>query len=184
MIFKFTEKNTKVSDELKAYVEKKLSKLDRLFRDEGDASVKFYTERGRHGLEVQATFGGTVFRVQELTSDPFASVDSAVAAIERKVRKNKTKLSKRVHSGIQVREIDALPAYSYTSDDDADDAEAFVISRVKKFAIKPMSAEEAILQMNLLGHTFFAFRDEAAGDAFGIVYKRNDGTYGLIESDN
>jgi len=180
MIFKFTEKNTQVSEELKAYVEKKLSKLDRLFRDEGDANVKFYTERGRHGLEVQVAFGGTVFRVQEVTSDPFACVDGAVGAIERKVRKNKTKLSKRIHSGIQLREIEALPNYNFS--EEADEEAEFIISRVKKFAIKPMSAEEAILQMNLLGHTFFAFKDEAVGEAFSIVYKRNDGTYGLIES--
>ncbi|MDR0819656.1 MAG: ribosome-associated translation inhibitor RaiA [Oscillospiraceae bacterium] len=178
MKFTYNEKKAKISDELKTYAEKKLSKVDRLFREEGEANIAFYMERGRHGLEVTIAYSGTIFRVSELTSDQYACVDSAVAAIERQVRKNKTKLSKRIRSGIQERVIDEIPFY----DDGTDTESEFKISRVKRFAIKPMSAEEAILQMDLLDHSFFAFKNEDEGGAFAIVYKRKDGTYGLITS--
>jgi putative sigma-54 modulation protein len=176
----FTEKNTKASEELIAYAEKKLTKLDRLFRNEPDAHAAFYTERGRHGVEVTVRVDGDglFFRVSELTGDPFASVDSAVGAIERQVRKHKSKFSRRIRDAMKESEIEKLPYLP----DDSDDDSGFVISRVKRFAIKPMSVEEAILQMNLLNHEFFAFRNEDENEAFAIVYRRRDGTYGQITS--
>ncbi|MDR2530123.1 MAG: ribosome-associated translation inhibitor RaiA [Oscillospiraceae bacterium] len=176
MRFTYNEKRAKITDELKAYAEKKLSKIDRLFRDEGECTVAFYLERGRHGLEVTINFSGTIFRVSELTHDQFACIDSAVAAVERQVRKNKTKLSKRLRAGIKDVAVDAIPYFDEEPDDDAE----FKITKLKRFSIKPMSPEEAILQMNLLGHEFFAFRNESDSNAFSVVYKRKDGTYGQI----
>ena len=109
----------------------------------------------------------------------YASVDSGVAAIERQIRRNKTRLAKRLREGALER--DAVPAYVQAEDDA--DSEDFQIVRSKRFSIKPMSPEEAILQMNLLGHEFFVFKNMDADDAFSVVYKRQQGGYGLICDD-
>ena len=134
------------------------------------------TERGRFTAEITIKNNGTFFRAHETTSDMYASVDSAVATIERQIRKNKTRLAKKLRDGAFEREVqpDFLPA------DDAAEAGAFEIVRRKRFPIKPMSVEEAILQMDLLEHTFFVFRDVAADGAVSVVYRRKDGGYGLI----
>ena len=108
----------------------------------------------------------------------YASVDSAVATIERQIRKNKTRLAKKLREGAFEREVQPLV---YDAADD--EAEEFNVVRKKQFSIKPMSVEEAILQMNLLEHEFFAFRDEAADGAFSVVYRRKNGGYGLISDD-
>ena len=156
MKFTFIEKKMAPSGSLRAYAEKKVSKIDRLFRTESEANVTFSTERGRFTAEITIKNNGTFFRAHETTSDMYASVDSAVATIEREVQP------------------DVLPA------DDAAEAGAFEIVRRKRFPIKPMSVEEAILQMDLLEHTFFVFRDVAADGAVSVVYRRKDGGYGLI----
>ena len=108
----------------------------------------------------------------------YASVDSGVAAIERQIRRNKTRLGKRLREGALERE----PAPAYMSAEDESDEE-FKIVRSKRFSIKPMSPEEAILQMNLLDHEFFVFRNMDADDAVSVVYRRKQGGYGLICDD-
>ncbi len=175
MTFTFTGKKFDVSDELRAYAEKKIGKIDRLFRTESDASVTFSSSRGRYLAEVTIRNNGMIYRVSEVTSDMFASIDSAVAAIERQVRKNKTRLEKRLREGAFERTAEIVPV----EDEEPDE---FKIVREKRFSIKPMTPEEAILQMDLLGHTFFAFRNEAEDGGFAIVYKRRDGGYGLISA--
>ena len=119
---------------------------------------------------------GTFFRAHETTSDMYASVDSAVATIERQIRKNKTRLAKKLRDGAFEREVqpESIPA------DDAGENGAFEVVRRKRFPIKPMSVEEAILQMDLLEHTFFVFRDVASDGAVAVVYRRKNGGYGLI----
>ena len=107
----------------------------------------------------------------------YASVDSGVAAIERQIRRNKTRLEKRLREGVMERDV--VPAYAAAAEDD-EAAEEFKIVRSKRFSIKPMSPEEAILQMNLLDHEFFVFRNMDENDAIAIVYKRKQGGYGLI----
>lgn len=174
MKFTFTEKKMDSSEELRAYATRKISKLDRLFKTEGEAFVTFSIERGRFRAEITIHNNGIYYRASELTSDMYASVDSGVAAIERQIRKNKSRLSKRLREGALEREV--IPAF-VPMDDDAD--EEFRIVR----SIKPMSAEEAILQMNLLGHEFFVFRNMDADDAVSVVYKRKQGGYGLICDD-
>ncbi len=176
MKFTFIEKKMAPSGSLRAYAEKKVSKIDRLFRTESEANVTFSTERGRFTAEITIKNNGTFFRAHETTSDMYASVDSAVATIERQIRKNKTRLAKKLRDGAFEREVqpDFLPA------DDAAEDGAFEIVRRKRFPIKPMSVEEAILQMDLLEHTFFVFRDVAADGAVSVVYRRKDGGYGLI----
>ena len=177
MKFTFTEKRMESSDTLRAYAEKKISKLDRFFKHEGDANVTFSIERGRFLAEITIKNGSMFFRASELTNDMYASVDSGVAAIERQIRRNKTRLAKRLREGSLERE--AVPAYEAAAEAEEQDEE-FRIVRMKHFAIKPMSAEEAILQMNLLDHEFFVFRNSEEEEAISVVYKRRQGGYGLI----
>jgi len=178
MKFTFTEKRMDSSEELRAYAIRKISKLDRLFKNEADAYVTFSIERGRFLAEITIRSGGLYYRASELTSDMYASVDSGVAAIERQIRKNKSRLEKRLREGALERE--AIPAFAVVEDEPD---EEFKIVRNKRFSIKPMSAEEAILQMNLLGHEFFVFRNMDADDVVSVVYKRKQGGYGLICDD-
>ena len=178
MKFTFTEKKMDASEDLRAYAEKKIGKIDRLFRTESDAYVTFSTERGRFLAEVTIKNSGMFYRVSELTSDMYASIDSAVASIERQIRKNKTRLEKRLRDGAIEREI---KPFQIPSDDAGE--EEFKVVRNKKFYIAPMSVEEAILQMNLLEHEFFVFRNAEARDAFTVVYRRKNGGYGLITDD-
>lgn len=175
MKFTFIEKKMAPSDSLRAYAEKKVSKIDRLFRTESEANVTFSTERGRFTAEITIKNNGTFFRAHETTSDMYASVDSAVATIERQIRKNKTRLARRLRQDAFVRQPDV------TSFAPEPEENTFEIVRTKRFPMKPMTHEEAILQMELLEHSFFAFKDEENDGAFAVVYKRNDGGYGLIE---
>lgn len=175
MKFTFTEKRMDSSDELRAYTEKKVGKLDRFFKTESTAYVTFSTERGRFLAEITISNNGLFYRASELTNDMYASVDSSVAAIERQIRKNKTRLEKRLREGALEREV--KPSYVPAEEDEA---EEFNIVRSKRFSIKPMSPEEAILQMNLLEHEFFVFRNDEEDGAISVVYRRKNGGYGLI----
>ena len=178
MKFTFTEKRMDSSEELRAYTIRKVSKLDRFFKTEGEAAVTFSIERGRFLAEITIRNNGLFYRASELTNDMYASVDSGVAAIERQIRRNKTRLEKRLREGALERE--PVPAY-VPAEDEPDDE--FQIVRNKRFSIKPMAPEEALLQMNLLGHEFFVFKNMEANEAIAVVYKRNQGGYGLICDD-
>ncbi len=179
MKFTYTEKKVRVSDELRSYAEKKIGKIDRFFKTDSEAFITFSIERGRHIAEVTIRNNGMYYRVTEATSDMYATIDSAVAAIERQIRKNKTRLEKRLREG--AFEKDASPSISQLIPDEQEDD--FKIVRTKRFSIKPMTPEEAILQMTLLGHEFFAFKNHDDNCAFAIVYKRKNGGFGLIESE-
>lgn len=175
MKYQFTEKKVSLPANVHAYAEKKVMKLERFFRDDAEALVTFSVEKDRNKVEITVHAASTYFRASEATSDMFASIDAAVATMERQIRKNKTRLSRRLRQDAFTRTAEIT---SFVPDEEED---AFDIVRVKKFPMKPMTREEAILQMNLLEHTFFAFRDEENDEAFAVVYKRNDGGYGLIE---
>lgn len=178
MKFTFVEKKIQITDNLRDYAEKKISKLDRFFKDESEAFATFSIERGRHKVEVTLKNNGMFYRVSEKTNDMYASIDSACAAIERQIRKNKTRLSKRLREGALEREIHPV---NYAGQEEEEEHD-FEIVRTKRFSIKPMTPEEAILQMNLLEHEFFVFKNQDADDGFAVVYKRKQGGYGLIES--
>ena len=179
MKFTFTEKRMDSSDELRAYSMRKIGKLDRFFKNEADAYVTFSVERGRFLAEITIRSNGLFYRASELTNDMYASVDSGVAAIERQIRRNKTRLEKKLREGA----LDAEQVPAYVSAAEEEEKDEFKIVRSKRFSIKPMSPEEAILQMNLLDHEFFVFRNMEENDAFSIVYKRKQGGYGLICDD-
>ncbi|MCL2568960.1 MAG: ribosome-associated translation inhibitor RaiA [Oscillospiraceae bacterium] len=180
MNFTFFERRITLDDEIKDYAIRKIEKLDRFFKADSDAHLTFSEERGRFHVEVTLHNNGMYYRVSEVTSDLFATIDSAVAAIERQIRKNKTRLAKRLRDGAIEREIGALPSYARDEEEEPE----FVIKKTKRFSLKPMTPEEAILQMNLLGHEFFAFLNQNAGDAFAVVYRRKQGDYGIIESND
>ena len=180
MRFQYTEKKVTLPENVHKYAEKKVMKLERFFGTDADALVTFSVEKNRNNVEITVHAANTYFRASESTSDMFASIDAAVATIERQIRKNKTRLEKRLRKDA----FDAYPEESYfIPESDEEEEPSYQLVRTKRFFFRPMSIDEAILQMNLLEHTFFAFRDEDNDGAFAVVYKRTDGGYGLIEDE-
>ena len=175
MKFQYSEKKVKLPGNVHAYAEKKVMKLARFFEGDAEALVVFSVEKSRNNVELTVRGAGTLFRAHESTSDMFASIDAAVGTIEGQIRKNKTRLARRLKKDAFTRTVEET---SFVPDEAEEDLS---IVKIKKFPIQPMTREEAVLQMNLLNHSFFAFRDEQNDGAFAIVYKRNDGGYGLIE---
>jgi len=157
-----------VDESLKALIDKKLAKLDKYFKDDAVAYVTLSHEKNAERLELTVSSGGTLFRAEERDETFNNALDTAIDVIERQIRKNKTRLEKRLREGA-FRTIDAQPE---------EFEEAFRI-REKTFVMKPMTPDEAILQMNLIGHEFFLFLNTET-DAMSVVYKRKDGGYGLI----
>ena len=175
MKFQFSEKKVKLPLNVHAYAEKKVMKLARYFEEDAEALVVFSVEKNRNNVELTVHGAGTWFRAHESTSDMFASIDAAVGTIEGQIRKNKTRLARRLRQDAFTRSVEET---SFTTEETEDELK---IVRAKQFYFKPMTREEAILQMNLLEHSFFAFRDEDNGGSFAVVYRRNDGGYGLID---
>ena len=176
MKFQFSEKKVKLPGNVHAYAEKKVMKLARYFEEDAQALVVFSVEKNRNNVELTVRGAGTWFRAHESTSDMFASIDAAVGTIEGQIRKNKTRLARRLRQDAFTRTVEET---SFT----AEEPDSMEIVRVKKFRFAPMSREEAVLQMNLLNHSFFAFRDEDNGGAYAVVYRRNDGDYGILEDE-
>lgn len=166
----FVGRQMTVPQDLKDLVEKKLSKLDKYFYDEADTTVTFSRRKNKERLEITINVSSTLFRSEAEEAAFRDALDRDIDSIERQIRKFKTKLGKRIRpAAIPEPAADPIPEPEETD---------FVIHK-KSFYFKPMSPEEAILQMNLLGHSFFVFEDSASGDTC-VVYARNDGEYGLI----
>ncbi|MBR4867280.1 MAG: ribosome-associated translation inhibitor RaiA [Clostridia bacterium] len=166
------DKKLKVNEWTIQRIEQKLNKLDRYFKSDAVATVRLSEERGRYIAEVTVHAGSMVYRAQDKSGDVIASFDAAVDAIDRQIRKNKTRLEKRLQEG--AFEV-------YPSDAPAVKEDPFEVVRVKRFVLDPLTTEEAILQMNLLGHRFYAFRNVDDGERICVIYARDDGGYGLIE---
>jgi len=177
MKFVFTDKKINLPNKVHAYAEKKVGKLDRYFKADAEAAIVFSVEKDRNNVELTIRSGGTIIRVAESTSDMFATIDAAVSSVERQLRKNKSRLEKRLRQDAFSRSVDVEEISSFVPETDE---EEFKIVRTKRFPIKPMTVDEAVLQMNLVDHTFFAFKDIDQDGRFAVVYKRNDGGYGLI----
>ena len=175
MKFQFSEKKVKLPKNVHAYAEKKVMKLARYFEEDAEALVVFSVEKNRNNVELTVRGAGTVFRANESTSDMFASIDAAIGSIENQIRRNKTRLAKRLRKDAFTRTADETSFAAEPTEDELS------IVRMKSFYFKPMTREEAVMQMNLLDHNFFAFRDEDNGGSFAVVYRRNDGGYGLID---
>lgn len=168
-------KNIEITSALKNVVEKKISKLEKYFKPHIEAQVTLSVEKNRQIIEVSIYFGGIVLRAEEVHDDMYAAIDLAVDALEGQIRKQKTKLQKKYHE--DSLRFQSIPDYDHKDDDDEDEPK---IVKTKRFAMKPMSAEEAVLQMELVGHSFFVYQDAESSDV-NVVYKRRDGNYGLIE---
>ena len=176
MKFQYSEKKVKLPEKVHAYAEKKVMKLSRFFEEDAEALIVFSVEKNRNQVELTVHGAGTWFRASESTSDMFASIDAAVGTIEGQIRKNKTRLARRLRQDAFTRTVQEETSFAPEAAEDD-----LTIIRTKQFRFKPMTREEAVLQMNLLGHNFFAFRDEDNGGSFAVVYRRNDGGYGLLD---
>ena len=173
MKFVYTSKDMAVSDSLKSRVEKKLSKLERYFREEPEATIRFKVQKGARNIaEITVNAGGLILRAEESSNDMYLSSDHAVDKRESQIRRHRTKLEKRIRSR-ELEPVAELPAFEEQNYD---------IVRVKKFSVKPMSVEDAITQMELLGHDFFLFMNEES-ESMNVLYRRHDGTYGLLQPD-
>ena len=161
-----------LTDGMKEYVEKKLTKLDKFFDDDTEAKITMSVEKSRQKIEATIFSHNTIFRVEQITSDMYVTMDKIIDDMERQIRKHKTRLEKRLKK-------DAF-ADMGVYDVAVDEEKEFNIIKTKSLTTKPMSNEEAILQMNLLGHSFFVFKN-SENEQNNIVYKRKDGNYGIIE---
>ena len=178
MKFTFTCKKISLNDSVKAYAEKKIGKLEKYFKEEPEATVTFAVEKkNRCIVEVMLRgANGTLFRAvcEDADGDMRGAIDEAVGQIDRKIRKNKTRLAKNLRPDALVSTVPA--EFDVVEDNDFD------IIRTKRFSVKPMTTDEAVLQMNLLGHSFYVFRNIET-NAVCVVYHRNNGGYGLIETE-
>ncbi len=175
--FTIRGKNIEVTPALRDYVEKKVGRVTKYFDNVGDITVLLTVSKDRHIVEVTVPVQGILMRGQEATMDMYTSIDLVIEKIERQIRKYKTKLEKRFRAGSMKTELMAQGAGSgrYIDEDEA------TVIKTKRFVVKPMDVQEAIMQMNLLNHDFFVYRDDKTEDV-NVVYRRKDGKYGLIES--
>ena len=157
-------------ENFKELVQRKLQKFDRIFDADAEATVTVTLERNRQTVEITVKQRGMIYRAESSALEMNDALDDVVAALGRQIRKNKTRLERAK----KVKEFELQDEYY-----DEPDEEIEIVKR-KTFFVKTMTVEEAILQMNLLGHAFFMFRDEASGE-INVVYKRNDGKYGVLE---
>lgn len=175
--------NIEVTQAIRDYVEKKVGKLERYFTDVPDATahvnLKVYTEKTAK-VEVTIPLPYLVLRAEETSPDLYASIDLVVDKLERQIRKFKTKINRKTRE-TAVNTADAAVFFNEGNGDEENNSELDIV-RTKRLSLKPMDSEEAVLQMNMLGHNFFIFED-AETNGTSIVYRRKDGKYGLIETD-
>jgi putative sigma-54 modulation protein len=176
----FLLRHVTIDDKTKAIIEKKIGKLDKFFDDEQEALVTLRKAGETEILELTINASGMIFRSEVKSESYLRAIDVAVDVIERQIRRNKTKLAKKIRS--TAFDKTALPAEELeaTTMEEAEE-DAFDKIRVKEFDLKPMTVEEAILQMNLLEHNFFVFQDQETEKIF-VAYKRTDGGYGVIKT--
>ena len=178
-IFNIRGKNIELTQPLRDYVEKRVGKITKYFDNIEEINVLLEVEKGRHIVEVTAEVpGGLVLRGEESTMDMYTSIDLVVEKLERQIHKQKTKLERRIREGGFKAEV---VEEQRSRAEKIDEGEEYPLVKTKKFVVKPMDVQEAIMQMNLLNHNFFVFRDSQT-EEICVVYKRNDGAYGLLES--
>ncbi|MDY2628349.1 MAG: ribosome-associated translation inhibitor RaiA [Lachnospiraceae bacterium] len=175
MRFNIVGRNIEVTEGLRAAIEEKLGKLEKYFRPDTQINVTLSVEKGSQKIEVTIPMKGSIIRSEQESTDMYVSIDLVEEIIERQLRKYKTKLTASYKGAVSISDF----AESYI-EEDFEEPEEIRIERTKRFAVKPMDPEEACMQMELLGHTFFVFRN-ADSEEINVVYKRKNGTYGLIE---
>ena len=174
MRYTISGKNINITPGLKDAVESKLGKLERYFSPDTEVQVTLSVEKGRQKIEVTIPVKGSIIRAEQDSNDMYVSVDLVEEIIERQLRKYKTKLIAKQQGGHDFRQE------FIESDTSAAESDEIEIVRTKRFGIKPMFPEDACIQMELLGHNFYVFSN-AETDEVNVVYKRKNGTYGLIE---
>lgn len=173
MVVTVNGKNIEVTDALREYAEKKVSKIAKFFeKSPRGAQVTLSTERGKHIVEITIQVDGLLLRGEEKTGDMYGSIDGSIDKIERQIRKYKTRINRKFREDNQIV-ANLAPAPQ-------EEAGEPQIKRTKRFAMKPMTVEEAVMQMDLLAHDFYVFTNGET-DQVNVVYKRKDGHYGLIE---
>lgn len=166
----FTARKIVLDDNFKSLAEKKLSKFDRIFGDEAQSYVTVIKEKSWETVEVMVKHRGMLFRAEKSADEKQAAFDEVMDILSRQIRKNKTRLEKKIHSA-SIAEF-----FPQESEEETE----FNVVKTKTFPVKPMDVEEAILQMNLIGHQFYMFRNAGTND-INVVYKRKDGNYGVLE---
>ncbi|MDO4567383.1 MAG: ribosome-associated translation inhibitor RaiA [Clostridia bacterium] len=172
MRISITGKNIEISEYLRELVEKKMSKLNKYFPEDTIAEVAMSVERNRHIVEVTIPYTNGIIRGEEVTGDMYASIDNVIDKLVRQVRKHRTRLEKSLRA-------DAFAPAPGVEEDFPDDEQKRVV-KVKRFSMKPMTLDEAMLQLELLGHSFYVFTNGDTND-INVLYLRKDGNYGLIE---
>lgn len=172
MNYTVSGKNIEVTGGLREAVVDKLSKLERYFTPDTEVNVTLSVEKERQRIEVTIPIKGTIIRAEQVSSDMYASIDLVEAVLERQLRKYKNKIVDQKQSAMALSQV-------FLEEESAEEDEIKIV-RSKRFAMKPMDVEEACVQMELLGHDFFVFRN-AETDEVNVVYKRKGNTYGLIE---
>lgn len=172
MNYTVSGKNIEITGGLREAVIDKLSKLERYFTPDTEVNVTLSVEKDRQRIEVTIPIKGTIIRAEQVSSDMYASIDLVEAVLERQLRRYKNKIVDQKQSAMALSQV--------FLDEETNDEEEIKIVRSKRFAMKPMDIEEACVQMELLGHDFFVFRN-AETDEVNVVYKRKGNTYGLIE---
>ena len=177
--FTIRGKNIEITQPLREYVEKRVGKVTKYFDKVEEINVLLTVTKGQHVVEVTVEVpNGVLLRGEELTTDMYTSIDLVVEKLERQIHKQKTKLAKRFRGGGFKSEVIEESKFNA---EQSDESEEYPVVKTKRFSVKPMDVQEAIMQMNLLNHNFFVFRD-AETEEICVVYKRNDGAYGLLES--
>ncbi|MDH4618283.1 ribosome-associated translation inhibitor RaiA [Brevibacillus sp. AY1] len=183
MKFNIRGENIQITAALRDYVEKKVGRLTKYFEEPlpADVQVTMQVHRGEGTIEVTIPLNGVIIRAEETHEDMYAAIDLVVEKLERQIRKHKTKLMRklRVDSNSRAMQRDAQPVAVMMTDQDDEDIEIDIV-RTKRFDLKPMDTHEAVMQMDMLGHNFFVFQNSDTNDV-NVVYRRNDGRYGLIE---
>ena len=176
MKFIISGKNIEVTPGLKDAIEQKLGKLERYFTPDTEIIVTLSVEKDRQKIEVTIPVKGNIIRSEQTSSDMYVSIDLVEEIIERQLRKYKNKLVARYQGAAST----SFKKEFVESDDAVTDEDEIKIVKTKKFGFKPMFPEDACVQMDLLGHNFYVFTN-AETDAVNVVYKRKDGSFGLIE---
>lgn len=174
MVVNITGRKIHLKDSFKERVEKKLSKFDRIFGEDAVANVTVTLEKNHETVEVTISKPGMIYRAEKSAEDKDDALDEVIYVLGRKIRKNKSRLEKRIHSGAIEDVINV--------DESENIEKEYQVVKTKIFAVKPMSVEEAILQMNMIGHQFFMFRDPDTNE-INVVYRRKDNDYGLLQPD-
>jgi putative sigma-54 modulation protein len=180
MNFNIRGENIQITEALRDYVVKKVGRLERFFDNPTptEVYVTLRVLRGSGTIEVTIPLTGVIIRAEETDDDMYAAIDLVAEKLERQIRKYKTKLSRKLRADVGSKAM-VRGAEPVALLDDEEDVKIDIV-RTKRFNLKPMDAEEAVMQMDMLGHNFFVFQNSETNDV-NVVYRRNDGRYGLIE---